>query len=65
MDSKNTAPPLLQGGTVKGRRSILVQQTKNVQAARQIRFTQVREIARREAIIKAYVQEAMEVEKPA
>ena len=42
---------------------ILIQQTKNVQAARQIRFTAVQEIAEKEAILKAYIFEAIEVEK--
>lgn len=43
--------------------SILIQQTENVQAARQIRFTNLEEIVEQEAIIKAYVFEAIEVEK--
>ncbi|HTE27483.1 YdeI/OmpD-associated family protein [Flavitalea sp.] len=42
---------------------ILIQQTKNVQAARQIRFTNVREISRMKTNIKAYIYEAIEVEK--
>ncbi|MEO6539932.1 MAG: YdeI family protein, partial [Ferruginibacter sp.] len=42
---------------------ILVQQTKNVQAARQVRFTGAREIVKQERILKAYVYEAIEVEK--
>jgi uncharacterized protein YdeI (YjbR/CyaY-like superfamily) len=42
---------------------ILIQQTKNVQAARQIRFTKAREIVERELILKAYIYEAIEVEK--
>jgi uncharacterized protein YdeI (YjbR/CyaY-like superfamily) len=42
---------------------ILIQQTKNVQSARQVRFTSVREIARLEPVLKAYVYEAIEVEK--
>ncbi|MEJ7778968.1 MAG: DUF1801 domain-containing protein, partial [Daejeonella sp.] len=42
---------------------ILIQQTKNTQAARQIRFTNVREIIESEAILKAYIYEAIEVEK--
>ena len=42
---------------------ILIQQTKNVQAGRQIRFTNVREIAELESILKAYIYEAVEVEK--
>ena len=42
---------------------ILVQQTENVQAGRQIRFTNVQEIIEMEAILKAYIYEAVEVEK--
>ena len=42
---------------------ILIQQTKNVQAARQIRFTNVREIVKMEKILKSYIYEAIEVEK--
>jgi uncharacterized protein YdeI (YjbR/CyaY-like superfamily) len=42
---------------------ILIQQTKNVQSARQVRFTNVREIAKQEKILKAYIYEAIEVER--
>jgi uncharacterized protein YdeI (YjbR/CyaY-like superfamily) len=42
---------------------ILVQQTENVQAARQIRFTNVREIVEMLPTLKAYIYEAIEVEK--
>src|ERR1700731_1260220 len=42
---------------------ILIQQTKNVQAARQIRFTNVRKIVKMKPILKAYIYEAIEVEK--
>ena len=42
---------------------ILIQQTKNVQAARQIRFTNVREIVEMKSALKAYIKEAIEVEK--
>src|SRR6188768_3938458 len=42
---------------------ILTQQTKNVQSARQIRFTNVREITKMERVLKAYIYEAIEVEK--
>jgi uncharacterized protein YdeI (YjbR/CyaY-like superfamily) len=42
---------------------ILIQQTENVQAARQIRFTSVQEIIDMERILKAYIYEAIEVEK--
>ena len=42
---------------------ILIQQTKNVQVARQIRFTNVQEIVKMKPILKAYIYEAIEVEK--
>src|SRR5438105_15487769 len=42
---------------------ILIRQTENVQAARQVRFTGVREIVKMELILKAYIHEAIEVEK--
>ncbi len=52
-----------KGALLHDANSILIQQTEHVQAARQIRFTSVQEIAKMEAILKAYVYEAMEVEK--
>lgn len=42
---------------------ILIQQTENVQAGRQIRFTNVGEIIKLESTLKAYIYEAIEVEK--
>ncbi|WP_090100402.1 YdeI family protein [Chitinophaga sp. CF118] len=42
---------------------ILIQQTENVQAARQIRFTGIQEIVKMKSILKAYIYEAIEVEK--
>ena len=52
-----------KGALLKDPKRILVQQTENVQAARQIRFTNVREIAKMEPILKTYIKEAIEVEK--
>ena len=52
-----------KGALLKDGEGILIQQTKNVQAARQIRFTNVREIVKKKAILTAYVREAIEVEK--
>jgi uncharacterized protein YdeI (YjbR/CyaY-like superfamily) len=52
-----------KGALLKDADGILVQQTENVQAGRQIRFTSLREIARMEPILKAYIREAIEVEK--
>lgn len=42
---------------------ILIQQSKNVQSQRQIRFTNVDDIIEKQAILKAYIYEAIEVEK--
>jgi uncharacterized protein YdeI (YjbR/CyaY-like superfamily) len=52
-----------KGALLKDVDGILIQQTKNVQAARQIRFTDVREVVQMGPILKAYIQEAIEVEK--
>jgi uncharacterized protein YdeI (YjbR/CyaY-like superfamily) len=52
-----------KGVLLKDPNGILVQQTKHVQAARQIRFTNIREIVKLQAILKAYINEAVEVEK--
>jgi uncharacterized protein YdeI (YjbR/CyaY-like superfamily) len=52
-----------KGALLKDAKGILVQQTKNVQAARQIRFTNVREIVKMKTTLKAYIAEAIEVEQ--
>lgn len=52
-----------KGALLHDANGILIQQTENVQAARQIRFTNVREIVEMETILKAYIFEAIEVEK--
>ena len=52
-----------KGALLRDVKGILIQQTENVQAARQIRFTSVREIVEMEPILKAYIDEAIEVEK--
>ena len=52
-----------KGALLHDANGILIQQTKNVQAARQIRFTNVREIVKMKPILKAYIHEAIEVEK--
>ena len=52
-----------KGVLLKDTKRILIQQTKNVQAARQLRFTNVREIVEMSPIVKAYIREAIEVEK--
>lgn len=53
----------MQGALLKDEQGILIQQTENVQAARQIRFTTLQEILESESIIKAYIKEAIEIEK--
>ena len=52
-----------KGALLKDTKGILIQQTKNVQAGRQVRFTHVREIVKMKTILKAYIHEAIEVEK--
>jgi len=52
-----------KGALLKDAEGLLIQQTKNVQAARQIRFAGLREIVEKETILKGYIREAIEVEK--
>lgn len=52
-----------KGALLHDTESILVQQTENVQSARQVRFTTAKEITKKKAILKAYIHEATEVEK--
>jgi uncharacterized protein YdeI (YjbR/CyaY-like superfamily) len=52
-----------KGALLKDTNGILIQQTDNVQAARQIRFTGLMEIIEKEVTVRAYVREAIEVEK--
>ena len=52
-----------KGALLNDANNILIQQTKNVQAARQIRFTSVQQIVEIEPMLKAYIYEAIEVEK--
>jgi uncharacterized protein YdeI (YjbR/CyaY-like superfamily) len=52
-----------KGALLNDPNGILIQQTENVQAARQIRFTSLQQINKMEATIKAYIYEAIEVEK--
>ena len=53
----------VKGALLKDVNGILIRQTENVQAGRQIRFTSVQEIVEIEPVIKAYIQEAIEIEK--
>jgi uncharacterized protein YdeI (YjbR/CyaY-like superfamily) len=52
-----------KGALLKDAKRILIQQTENVQAARQIRFRNVQEVVELEAVLKAYIREAREAEK--
>ncbi len=52
-----------KGALLKDAEGILIRQTENMQAARQIRFTNAREIVKLKPVLKAYILEAMEVEK--
>jgi len=52
-----------KGALLNDPNGLLIQQTENVQAARQIRFTNLKQINKMEATIKAYIYEAIEVEK--
>jgi uncharacterized protein YdeI (YjbR/CyaY-like superfamily) len=53
----------IKGALLKDPKGILIQQTENVQAGRQVRFTNVHEIVKLEPVLKAYIKEAIEVEK--
>jgi len=53
----------IKGALLKDPHGLLVQQTENVQAGRQIRFTDVQEIAGGKDSLKVYIAEAVEVEK--
>ena len=53
----------MKGALLKDAKGILIQQTENVQAARQIRFTNLDEIVKMESTLKAYIKEAIKVEK--
>jgi len=53
----------VKGALLKDANGILIQQTENTQAARQVRFTNVQEIVAMETTLKAYINEAVEVEK--
>ena len=52
-----------KGSLLNDPNGILIQQTQHVQAARQIRFTNAREIVKMQAVLKSYIYEAIEVEK--
>lgn len=52
-----------KGALLNDANGILVQQTENVQSARQVRFTGIQEIINLEPVLKTYIYEAIEVEK--
>src|SRR6202008_4421613 len=53
----------IKGALLKDPKGILIQQTENVQAARQIRFASLADINKRKAAVKAYIEEAIGLEK--
>ena len=53
----------VKGALLNDANGILIQKTENMQAARQIRFTNVSEIIEMKTILKTYIYEAIEVEK--
>ena len=52
-----------KGALLRDTQGILVQQTEHTQAARQIRFADLGQVVAQEAVLKAYIQEALEVEQ--
>ncbi len=52
-----------KGALLKDSQNVLIQQTKNVQAGRQIRFTSVQAVTKLEKTLKAYLREAIEIER--
>jgi uncharacterized protein YdeI (YjbR/CyaY-like superfamily) len=53
----------MQGALLKDPKGILIQQTENVQSARQLRFTKLEEILENKSTIKAYIEEAIALDK--
>jgi uncharacterized protein YdeI (YjbR/CyaY-like superfamily) len=53
----------MKGALMQDAKGLLIQQTENVQAGRQIRFTNLQEISRLEKILKAYIKEAIKIEE--
>ncbi len=53
----------VKGALLNDANRILIQQTENVQAGRQVRFTNIQQVMEQEPIVKAYINEAVEVEK--
>lgn len=53
----------MKGAIMKDPKGILIQQTANVQSARQIRFTDFDQVKKMESVLKAYVKDAIRIEK--
>jgi uncharacterized protein YdeI (YjbR/CyaY-like superfamily) len=53
----------MQGALLKDTKNILIQQTENVQSARQIRFANVEEVLKNKSTIKSYIKEAIGLDK--
>jgi uncharacterized protein YdeI (YjbR/CyaY-like superfamily) len=53
----------VKGVLLKDPAGVMITQTENVQSARQVRFTELDEIVELEPVLKAYIQEAIEIEK--
>jgi uncharacterized protein YdeI (YjbR/CyaY-like superfamily) len=53
----------MKGALLRDSRGILIQQTKNVQAARQLRFATLADVIRQRAVVKAYIRDAIAVER--
>ena len=53
----------VKGALLKDSKAILIQQTENVQAGRQVRFTNLQEIVKMKAMLKSYIREAVQIEK--
>jgi uncharacterized protein YdeI (YjbR/CyaY-like superfamily) len=53
----------MKGALLKDRKGILIQQTRNVQAARQVRFASLEDINKQKASVRAYIEEAIAIEK--
>jgi uncharacterized protein YdeI (YjbR/CyaY-like superfamily) len=52
-----------KGALLSDPAGVLIQQTENVQAARQLRFTGVKEVTKMKSTLKAYIRQAIEIEK--
>jgi uncharacterized protein YdeI (YjbR/CyaY-like superfamily) len=52
-----------KGSLLKDEKGILIRQTENVQGARQVRFTDVKQISKLERVLKSYIYEAVKIEE--